>query len=148
LQASSVCNWHSFEKSFENLSVFYIWAVLKTVINRNSLADLFGYGIWVAHELGINTIAQAMQCQLLYLANSGCTVVRDAYMHIGFAECLGNRTAPFASQCNNTHVAFMRGMKGAHKAFFFAIGREEQQDIAGLTQCANLPGQAGIGGIA
>jgi hypothetical protein len=148
LKAARVCNWYSFEKSFENLSVFYIWAVLNFVINRNRLADLFRHRIGVTHELRVNTIAQAMQCQLLHLANSGSTVVGDAHMHIGFAKCLGNRTSPFACQGDDTHVTLMGRMEGAQKAFFFAIGSEQQQDITGLTQCTNLPGQAGISGVA
>jgi hypothetical protein len=90
------------------------------------------HGVLVAHQLGVYAIAQTVKGQLLYLANPRRTVVRNAHMHICFAQGFGHRATPFASQRNHGHVTLVRGMQGAHQTFFFTSGREQQQDITRL----------------
>jgi hypothetical protein len=97
-------------------------------------------GVLVAHQLGVYTVAQTVKGQLLYLPNSNSTIMGNADMHICFTQGFGHGATPFASQCDDGHVTFVRGMQGAHQTFFFTCGREQQQHIAGLTQSAHLPG--------
>jgi hypothetical protein len=90
-------------------------------------------GILVTHQLGVYAIAQTVKGQLLNLANARSTVVRNAHMHICFAQGFGDRATTLARQGNGGHVSFMRGMQGTHQALFFTCRREQEQHIAGLT---------------
>jgi hypothetical protein len=91
------------------------------------------HSVLVAHQLGVYAIAQTVKGQLLNLSNARRTIMRNAHMHICFAQGFGNRAATLAGQGNDGHVAFVRGMQGTHQALFFTCRCEQQQHIAGLT---------------
>jgi hypothetical protein len=90
------------------------------------------YGVLVAHQLSIDAIAQTVKGQLLNLANARRSVVRNAHMHICFAQRFGDRASALARQGNDGHVTFVRSMQSTHQTLFFACGSEQQQHIAGM----------------
>jgi hypothetical protein len=102
----------------------------------------------IAHELGIHTIAQTVQSQLLNFANAHSTIVGDAHMHVCFKQGFGHSATAFARESNDGHVAFMGCVQCPHQALFFTVGGEQQKHITGLAQGTHLPGQTGISGVA
>jgi hypothetical protein len=90
------------------------------------------HGILVTHQLGVYAIAQTVKGQLLNFPNARRSIVRNAHMHICFAQRFGDRTTPLAGQGNDGHVTFVRSMQRTHQTLFFACGSEQQQHIAGL----------------
>jgi hypothetical protein len=91
------------------------------------------HSVLVAHQLGVYAIAQTVKGQLLNLANARRSIVRNAHMHICFAQGFGNRTTPLAGQGDDGHITFVRSMQSTHQTLFFTCRCEQQQYIAGLT---------------